>query len=337
VLISKHLESFALRPEYHLLKPWREKIKKRTKKDFVHNSRLLGLSDVHWIGSTLGNDEVECQGTKVPIGPAHFAVLSSGQFESNTHMTLGISVVVGTDLPQTSRFVSASFKRSSDIRLAGVATDDAGVLHLGRVHTPHIAIVNLRISQSALATLISNLADSGISPVVMSDEVDDAEGVELLQYGLVGILPTSLTAEMLCRSVRAIASGEFWIRRKTIGILIDHLRGASNLASDFRPHPAKDTYRPKPQSDNQFSLTQRELQIVHATTEGLTNKEIASALGISEFTVKHHLAKIFDKVGVYSRLELATFAVHHNIHRYSVAPQLAGTLHSTAAARTGTF
>jgi DNA-binding NarL/FixJ family response regulator len=146
---------------------------------------------------------------------------------------------------------------------------------------------------------------------------------------------------MLLHSVRAIATGEFWIRRRTIGALIDQLRGTSKIPADSKS-PAmplkKDIVREKLLPDNQFSLTQRELQIVQATTEGLTNKEIASVLGISEFTVKHHLAKIFDKVGVYSRLELATFALHHNLHKHSTVPQLSTTLQSTQTSRSaGTF
>jgi DNA-binding NarL/FixJ family response regulator len=173
----------------------------------------------------------------------------------------------------------------------------------------------------------------------MTDEIDDAEVVELLQYGLVGIVPAAVDAEMLRHSIRAIASGEFWIRRRTIAALIDQLRGTSNIQPESKPQlPAlkKELVREKLLPDNHFSLTQRELQIVHATTEGLTNKEIASALGISEFTVKHHLAKIFDKVGVYSRLELATFAVHHNLHKHSTLPQL--TVQSAQASRSaGTF
>ena len=53
--------------------------------------------------------------------------------------------------------------------------------------------------------------------------------------------------------------------------------------------------------------------MVRAIGEAMTNKDIAAHFGISEYTVKHHLTKIFDKVGVYSRLELAMFATHHGL------------------------
>jgi two-component system nitrate/nitrite response regulator NarL len=62
-----------------------------------------------------------------------------------------------------------------------------------------------------------------------------------------------------------------------------------------------------------FGLTPRELQVIGAIVEGQTNKDIAETFSISQFTVKHHLTRIFDKVGVFNRLELALFAVNHNL------------------------
>lgn len=57
--------------------------------------------------------------------------------------------------------------------------------------------------------------------------------------------------------------------------------------------------------------TMRELEIVRAVMLGLTNQQVASALGISTHTVSAHLSQIFDKVGASSRLELAVFAAYH--------------------------
>ena len=62
-----------------------------------------------------------------------------------------------------------------------------------------------------------------------------------------------------------------------------------------------------------IGLTTRELEIVSAVVAGLTNKEIANHFKITEDTVKSHMSNIFDKVGVYTRLELALFAVHHHL------------------------
>jgi DNA-binding NarL/FixJ family response regulator len=63
----------------------------------------------------------------------------------------------------------------------------------------------------------------------------------------------------------------------------------------------------------EFGLTPRQLVIVANIVAGLSNKEIARKLSISEDTVKHHLTNIFDKVGVSTRLELALFATHYGL------------------------
>ena len=61
----------------------------------------------------------------------------------------------------------------------------------------------------------------------------------------------------------------------------------------------------------------REMQIVRLITEGLTNRDIGLQLSITEETVKRHLTNIFEKVGMSNRLELAMFAVNHNLVRKS--------------------
>ena len=62
-----------------------------------------------------------------------------------------------------------------------------------------------------------------------------------------------------------------------------------------------------------FGLTERELQIVGSLVQGQTNKDVAAALGVSEYTVKHHLTRVFDKLGVYNRLELVLFAINQRL------------------------
>jgi two-component system, NarL family, nitrate/nitrite response regulator NarL len=62
-----------------------------------------------------------------------------------------------------------------------------------------------------------------------------------------------------------------------------------------------------------FGLTPRELQVIATVVAGYKNKDIAQKFGISEQTVKHHLTNIFHKLDVSNRLELALFAIAHQL------------------------
>ncbi len=70
----------------------------------------------------------------------------------------------------------------------------------------------------------------------------------------------------------------------------------------------------QPVLSQDFSLTDRERQVVALVSAGFTNKDIAQKLGISKHTVKHHIANIFDKLGVFNRLELLLFALDKGLN-----------------------
>jgi DNA-binding CsgD family transcriptional regulator len=80
-----------------------------------------------------------------------------------------------------------------------------------------------------------------------------------------------------------------------------------------------------------FGLTARQVEVVNAIVDGQSNRDIANTYGITECTVKHHLTRIFDKVGVDSRLELAIFAMNHDLNSPLEQPESG---HNTSAEHT---
>jgi DNA-binding NarL/FixJ family response regulator len=94
-------------------------------------------------------------------------------------------------------------------------------------------------------------------------------------------------------------SGEFWVGRESVADLVHYLR---------QPAPVVPPSEPK-----NFGITPREMQVIATVVAGCPNKEIAQQFSITEDTVKHHLSSIFDKVGVSNRLELAMFAINHQL------------------------
>ncbi|MEW6586215.1 MAG: response regulator transcription factor [Nitrospirota bacterium] len=106
---------------------------------------------------------------------------------------------------------------------------------------------------------------------------------DLIARGVVGILPPSADSDLLKKALKAVSTGELWLDRQTIIKLLACMR----------------------RQEGSVSLGKREKEIVHHICQGYRNKEIAQKLGISEQTVKSHCNRIYRKLGVSDRLQLA--------------------------------
>jgi DNA-binding NarL/FixJ family response regulator len=136
--------------------------------------------------------------------------------------------------------------------------------------------------------------------IVHSAENDESSTVELFRCGVRGIITRSVSPDMLVKCVRKIAAGETWIDNQSINRIIEAYR--SHATSPTSPHK-----RPH--------LTPKEFAIITCITQGKRNKEIAYELGTTEQVIKNYLRKIYDKLGVSDRLELALYCLHHQLHK----------------------
>jgi DNA-binding NarL/FixJ family response regulator len=97
-----------------------------------------------------------------------------------------------------------------------------------------------------------------------------------------------------------VADGQYWVGRDAVGSLVEYLRQDLAVPRD-------------PAQGQGHGLTPREREIVSAIVAGLSNRDTARQCAISEQTVKHHLTRIYDKLGVSNRLELALFAIERRL------------------------
>ena len=116
--------------------------------------------------------------------------------------------------------------------------------------------------------------------------VADKQLKELVLKGVVGILPPSADSELLKKALQAVFSGELWLDRTTLMKILASMR----------------------QQEQNTSLAKREREIVFHICQGFRNKEIARKLHISEQTVKSHCHRIYKKLGVSDRLQLALYS-----------------------------
>lgn len=193
------------------------------------------------------------------------------------------------------------FEREPGLAIVGEASDGQDALEKALLLKPQVVLLDLELPRFSAMDLLHRFRELGVTaPVLILAESMDAAGtVEALKLGARGVVLKEASPQILFKSIRTVASGEYWIGRKVVGDLVEALRNGVAVRSEQRP--------------SQFSLTPRELEIIAEVAEGCTNKYIAEKLSIAEQTVKHHLTSIFQKVGVSNRLELAVFAMHRRI------------------------
>src|SRR5262245_35255755 len=226
------------------------------------------------------------------------------------------SVLVATDFPLVRSSMTELLKNSPHLELIGCAETKSEVLTLADAHRPHVTIVDLAEGWTEMLALVKDLWSRQIPTLLMADAVDHEKTLQVLQGGASGVISRRVDMELLCKSLRAVARGEIWLSRVATYQLIQRIRmqpQETSVASSPAPEKQAASLEAPQSSKNQFGLTRRELEIVRAIGEAMSNKDIAEHFGISEYTVKHHLSRIFDKIGVFSRLELAMMATHHGL------------------------
>jgi DNA-binding NarL/FixJ family response regulator len=127
--------------------------------------------------------------------------------------------------------------------------------------------------------------------LILCELPDDELMVQALQLGAKGCLSKTLSQEDLTRAIRATYNGEIWAERKVVTRALEGLRRKVHGVSASL-------------EKTQDILTAREQEVVKWAIRGMTNKEIAAHLGISDKTVKTHLGSVFNKLKISRRSEL---------------------------------
>ena len=137
-----------------------------------------------------------------------------------------------------------------------------------------------------------------IKIIVQASYSDESHTVELYRRGVRGIISRAISPDLLVKCVRKIAGGETWIDNQSINLVIEAYRSQAAALVSPRTQPR---------------LSPKEMSIITCITQGKRNKEIAYQLGTTEQVIKNYLRKIYDKLGVSDRLELALYCLHNKI------------------------
>ena len=209
------------------------------------------------------------------------------------------------------------FALEDDIRVvAQVENLDSLYAALQRFPTDVVVLEAAMIARTvdAIPEFVRRAPDAKL--IVQIAEGDEASTVELYRRGVRGVVPRSIAPDLLIKCVRKIAAGETWIDNKSISLVIDAYRSQAQTLTNPRTQP---------------KLSLKELSIIACITRGMRNKEIAYQIGTTEQVVKNYLRKIYDKLGVSDRLELALYCMHHELLKKAGEPAATAEANTSAA------
>lgn len=192
------------------------------------------------------------------------------------------SVLLCTDEPILAEGLTKILSGGESLRLSSWCAKVEGIAQELEKTQPDILLVDMTsdVTFSVLSSLHGLASQARI--VLWVHAISTELALQAMSLGIRGILRKTLPVETLVRCLTRVTEGELWFEKA----LTDSIMGA-----------------------RRYSLTRREGQLVALLSQGLKNKEIATALTISEGTVKVYLSRLFQKLGVKDRFELALYGL----------------------------
>jgi DNA-binding NarL/FixJ family response regulator len=147
-----------------------------------------------------------------------------------------------------------------------------------------------------------HVSHPAVAAILLVESCDRQQVVDAFRAGVKGIFQFDQNPfRLLCKCVNSVSQGQVWMSTEHTHYVLDALSEVPAL------RVVNATGRPL--------LTSREEQVVALVADGLSNREVAKELGLSEHTIKKYLLRIFDKLGISTRVELVLYAVSHGEKR----------------------
>lgn len=195
--------------------------------------------------------------------------------------------------------MSKIFTQEPDLEV--VAQTDSLAQTLGTIAEIEADVIlfeaGLSLTPAEAVTEVMRRALPPARVILVSQRSSEHETVDYLRRGVRGILTRSVSPELLVRCVRKVSAGETWLDNQGVNWIIDAYRSQAQLGG------GKQALR----------FSEKEMLIISGVTQGLKNKDIAVQVGTTEQVVKNYLRKIYDKLGVADRLELALYSMHRKL------------------------
>lgn len=205
-----------------------------------------------------------------------------------------IRVLVADNSRFHTQLLAEALKRDPDLEIVSSDLDAASLVAASVSQTIDVFVLSAFAEDDAKCgfRILEELRETypNTRAVMLLDSSKPDSLLEAFRVGAKGIFDPHESSDMLCRCVRRVHEGQVWLSHEQMTLVLEALASTPKVRAV--------------DGNGMNLLSKREVEVVRCLAEGLTNREIAERLGLSQHTIKNYLFRIFDKLGVSSRIEL---------------------------------
>jgi DNA-binding NarL/FixJ family response regulator len=218
-----------------------------------------------------------------------------------------VSVLLADDQPLLRRGFRMIIEAEGDLTVTGEAGDGVEAVRCARLSPPDVVLMDIRMpgTDGIEATRRITAASPAVRVLVLTTFDLDEYAFGALRAGASGFLLKDVRPAELVAAIRTVAAGDAVVSPRVTRRLLEEY-------AQVMPSPAASRWERYPQL---ATLTPREGEVLEAVARGLANAEIATALSVSETTVKSHVGRILAKLGLRDRVQIVVLAYEAGLVR----------------------
>jgi len=221
------------------------------------------------------------------------------QEQPTTEASEQIKLLIADETPLGCQLLKNALSRSR-IEVVACATSCSEIMDSIRVRSVDVALVSESLQGGPFAGFqaLNELQASfpSVRVIILLRSAPRDLVVDAFRSGAEGVVCRTEPIQVLSKCIQAVHKGQIWANSHQLRFILEALIGSTPLRVI--------------NSKGRYLLAQREDEVANLVAEGLTNREIAQKLGVAEHTVSNHLFRIYEKLGISSRVELLLYLVN---------------------------
>jgi DNA-binding NarL/FixJ family response regulator len=208
-----------------------------------------------------------------------------------------IRVLAADSTRMSSQLLAQALAQNTQFHVTGIEPKPASILAAVADERPNVVLMSSVLEESStgfdlIRQVCATRPDTRV--VLLMDTSKRSAVVEAFRCGAHGVFSRTESPKLLAKCICSVHQGQVWANSAELRFLLEALCESESVGTI--------------EAGTEAILSKREQDVVRCVAEGLSNREIASRLGLTEHTVKNYLFRIFDKLGVSSRVEVVLYA-----------------------------